>query len=236
MIPIKDRNADNIIISGVNFSTSITGRQYFNGQYANTYKWFHNNNYDDDYFLTAGDIDEIVRKSMAGKDIGDNDNIESKKVKMPCVIIAHLVSQKIDYRGGYGKSQLILEPFQEAIAETIDKAVKHVPSKPTYYPSNRIKPPTITELLIEILAERWHNVFNNPEILNRYSTYYDPWSQSTVWYHLIKERIEPIENDPRYDHSKPLISQGTRDFVTSMISEICEIERQKRQSTNRDIT
>jgi hypothetical protein len=224
MIPIRDRNADNIIISGVNFSTSITDRQYFSGQFANTYRWRHDNGED----LQAGDIDEIIRKSMAGKDIGDIESIDSKRVKMPCVIIAHLVSQKIDYRGGYGKSQLILDPFQEEIAKTIERAVKCVPTKEKYYPSSKLKPPSIIGLLEDLLVERWRSVCSNPEILNPYNTlYYDPWSQSTVWYHFTEEKIKPIESDPRYDHSKPLITKSTRAYVTSKISEICEERRDK---------
>lgn len=35
MIPIKNRNAENIVISGINFSTTINNRKYFIGEYAN---------------------------------------------------------------------------------------------------------------------------------------------------------------------------------------------------------
>ena len=151
-IPIKnDMDADRIIISGVNYSTSITNRSYFSGQYTNTYQWYSKDKNEED--LTAGDIDEIIRKSMARKDIGDNENISSKKLNLPCVVIAHLVSQKIHYRGGDGKSQLNLEPFSTTIAETIEEAVRHLPSKETYYPSGVKKWPNGNILTRKVIRE-----------------------------------------------------------------------------------
>ncbi|MGA7899947.1 MAG: hypothetical protein WCA39_13920, partial [Nitrososphaeraceae archaeon] len=223
MIPIKDRDAKNKIISGVNFSTSITNREYFSGQYTNTYQWYHNNG--NGGLLEASDIDEIIMKSMIGKNIDYIDNASMKKVKMPCVVIAHLVSQKVDYRGGYGKSQLVLEPFAEDIATTIERAMRRVPSKEKYYPSDKIKPPSLTTLLADLLVERWHSICENLKILDPYNVdYYDPWSQSTVWYHFSEEKLKPIRDnkDGKYDLSKLIEGQNTRSYIVSKISEICE--------------
>jgi hypothetical protein len=111
MIPIKNRDAENKIISGINFSTSITNKEYFSGQYTNTYQWYHTNGNGD--LLQASDLNEVIIKSITGRNTDYIDSSSAKKLRMPCVVIAHLVSQKVDYRGGYGKSQLVLEPFAE---------------------------------------------------------------------------------------------------------------------------
>ena len=191
MIPIKNRDAKNKIISSVNFSTSITNKEYFSGQYTNTYQWYHNNGNGD--LLQASDLDEVIMKSMIGRNTYYIDSSSAKKLRMPCVVIAHLVSQKVDYRGGYGKSQLVLEPFAEDIAITIERALRRVPTKEKYYPSDKIKPTALTTLLTDLLIERWHSVCANPKILDPYSIeYYDPWSQSTVWYHFSEDKLKPI--------------------------------------------
>lgn len=130
-IPIKNRTGRSTIISGVNYSTSINNQLYFKAdKYENGYSWFHKNR----THLRARDIEEILRVSAAGADIGYNDSIPSNKQRQSCFIIAHLVSQRPEYKFGYGKSTLKLEAYSTQIAETIERLVKRIPLQ------NRVKP------------------------------------------------------------------------------------------------
>jgi hypothetical protein len=116
-IPIKNWTGRSTIISDVNYSTSINNQLYFKAdKYEHGYNWFHRNG----TRLQARDVDEILRVSAAGADIGYNDNIPSNKQKQSCLIIGHLVSQRPEYKFGYGKSTIKLEPYSTQIAETID--------------------------------------------------------------------------------------------------------------------
>ena len=212
-IPIKNWTGRSTIICGVNYSTSINNQLYFRAdKYEHGYSWFHKNG----THLQARDIEEILRVSAAGADISYNDNIPSKKQRQPCIIIAHLVSQRPEYKFGYGKSTLKLEPYSTQIAETIERLVKRIPLQ------NRVKPSKehkgVTACLDELLQKRWDDVRHNQTILNRYSTAYDPWTQSTVWYHLREEYLLPLEK--RY--GMVLIKSNTRKDVTAMINERCE--------------
>ena len=76
-IPIKKQTQEeSIIVSGVNYSTSINNRSYFRaGSYGSGYNWFHTNGTS----LQALDIEEIIRVSSAGADINYDDNIASNK-------------------------------------------------------------------------------------------------------------------------------------------------------------
>jgi hypothetical protein len=114
-IPIKNATGRPRIISGVNYSTSINNLSYFRSDgYEDGYKWFHKNGTQ----LQAIDIEEIIRVSSAGADIMWNDNIPSNKQRQPCLIIAHLVSQRPEYKRGYGKSQLKLSPYAKQIGNS----------------------------------------------------------------------------------------------------------------------
>ena len=210
-IPIKNWTGRSTIISGVNYSTSINNQLYFKAdKYEHGYNWFHRNG----TRLQARDVDEILRVSAAGADISYNDNIPSNKQKQSCLIIAHLVSQRPEYKFSYGKSTIKLEPYSTQIAETIEHLVKRI--------QNRVKPSKehkgVTACLDELLHKRWDDVKLNQVILSRYSEVYDPWTQSTVWYHLREEYLLPIEK--RYDLI--LIKANTRKDVTAMINERCE--------------
>jgi len=91
-IPIKSGSDQSIVISGVNYSTSITNKRYFEGQYTNTYQWKHGKTEQD---LEASDIIEIIRKSAAGENLSNEANIPISKRTVPCVIIAHLPSPRV---------------------------------------------------------------------------------------------------------------------------------------------
>jgi 5S rRNA maturation endonuclease (ribonuclease M5) len=134
---------------------------------------------------------------------------------VPCVIIAHLAAPRVEYIS-YGKSALILEPFSYDIAETIEELVRKIPSKTRYSPG-KYKPDR-TACLRQLLEKRWDDVRRNPGILDHNSNDYDPWTQSTVWYHLREEYLLPIEE--RYHIT--VIEENTRDDMTVKISEICE--------------
>lgn len=213
-IPIrKQTQEESIIISGVNYSTSINDRSYFSaGNYSSGYSWFHKNG----THLQAMDIEEIIRVSSAGADINYDDNIASKKQRQPCVIIAHLVSPRPEYKHGYGKSALRLEPYSTQMAEIIEQVVKRIPLR------NRVKQSKehmgITECLDDLLKKRWDKVRLDPNILEAFSPNYDPWTQSTVWYHLREEYLIPIERT----YHKTMIKNNTRSYVTALISERCE--------------
>ena len=214
-IPIKKQTQEeSLIVSGVNYSTSINNRSYFRaGSYGSGYNWFHTNGTS----LQALDIEEIIRVSSAGADINYDDNIASNKQRQPCVIIAHLVSPRPEYKHGYGKSVLILEPYSTQMAELIGgEIVRRVPLR------NRIRPSKeyegLTGNLDLLLQKRWNDVRQNPGILDPNSQYYDPWTQSTVWYHLREEYLLPIERK----YHLTMIKSGTRTAVTAMISERCE--------------
>jgi hypothetical protein len=173
-IPIKNTTGRPRIISGVNYSTSINNQSYFKSdRYDDGYKWFHKNG----TLLQAMDIEEIIRVSSAGADIMWNDNIPSNKQRQPCLIIAHLVSQRPEYKRGYGKSQLKLSPYAKQIAETVEMLVRKIPLQ------NRIRQSKeymgVTACLDELLQQRRDDVRRNPKILDRYSSVYDPWTQST---------------------------------------------------------
>jgi len=212
-IPIKNQTGRSTIISGVNYSTSINNQLYFKAdKYENGYSWFHKNG----TRLRALDIEEILRVSAAGADISYNDSMPSNKQRQPCLIIAHLVSQRPEYKFGYGKSTLKLEAYSTQIAETIERLVKRIPLQNRVKPSKEYK--SVTAYLDELLQKRWDTVRRNPSILNRYSGDYDPWTQSTVWYHLREEYLLPIEK--RY--GVVLIKANTRKDVTAMITERCE--------------
>lgn len=211
-IPIKSGSDQSIVISGVNYSTSITNKRYFEGQYTNTYQWKHGKTEQD---LEASDIIEIIRKSAVGENISDEANIPISKQKVPCVIIAHLSAPRVEYKS-YGKSALILEPFSYDIAETIEELVRKMPSKTRYSPGKYI--PDRTACLRQLLEKRWDDVRGNLGILDHNSNDYDPWTQSTVWYHLREEYLLPIEE--RYHIT--IIKENTRDDMTAKISEICE--------------
>jgi hypothetical protein len=187
-IPIIDGTEEWKIIAGVNYSTSVNNSRYFQGQYTNTYVWTHDKTGER---LQASDIMQIIRKSEAGQDIGDEANIPLAKQKQQCVLIVHLVAPRIEYIS-YGKSSLTLQPFESVIAKTIEKVVSRIPLKSRYNPSS-VKLPSVTACLRELLIRRWDYVRRNPGILDPSSQDYDPWSQSTVWYILRKQYLLPIE-------------------------------------------
>jgi hypothetical protein len=211
-IPIKKQTQEEpIIISGVNYSTSINNRSYFKADNY-VYSWNNRNGTP----LNAYCIEEIIRVSTAGYDINYDDNIPSKKQRQPCVIIAHLVSPRPEYKHGYGKSALRLEPYSTRIVETIEGVVKRIPLRNRTAPSKEYEGPTGN--LDLLLQKRWNEVIENPGILDPNSSDYDPWTQSTVWYHLREEYLLPIERQ----YHVTMIKSGTRTSVTAMISERCE--------------
>lgn len=216
-IPIKGEGQKTRIISSVNYSTSINNKSYFTSDHY-VYQWTHRRTKD---FLQAWNIEGIIRNSMAGHDIDDNQPIPNTKLKQNCVIICHLISQKIAYSNGYGKSSLILEPFCKAIPETIEEAMLKIPSKPKYtglsIKENKTLP-KIPDLVYEVLLKRWYAVQANPAILDPTSVYYDPWSLSTVFYITRDEKLLPLE--AKYHIS--IIKEGTRRQITAMVSEICQ--------------
>lgn len=209
-IPIKNWKGTSTIISGVNYSTSVNHQLYFKAdKYEHGYSWFHRNG----IHLQARDIEEILRVSAAGADISYNDNIPLNKQRQPCLIIAHLASQRPEYKFGYGKSTLKLEPYSTKIAETIERLLKRIPLQNRVKLSKEYK--GVTANLDELLQKRWDVVRHNPSILDIYSTDYDPWTQSTVWYHLREEYLLPIERM----YGIILIKANTRKDVTAMINE-----------------
>ena len=214
-IPIIEGSEEWKIIGGINYSTSVNNIRYFQGQYTNTYVWTHAKTGQD---LQASDIMQIIRKSEAGEDIGDEANIPLGKQKQQCVIIVHLVAPRIEYRS-YGKSSLTLEQFQSVIAKTIEEVVSRIPLKSRYNPSI-IKPPSVTECLRKLLRKRWEDVRRNPGILDPSSEDYDAMTQSTVWYNLRKQYLLPIEEK----YGVTIIKENTREDVTSKISTICETD------------
>ena len=212
-IPIKNATGRTRIISGVNYSTSINNLSYFKSDgYEDGYKWFHKNG----TLLQARDIEEMIRVSSAGADIMWNDNIPSNKQRQSCLIIAHLVSQRPEYKRGYGKSQLKLSPYAKQIAETVELLVRKIPLQNRIKQSKEYK--GVTACLDELLQRRWDDVRRNSRILDRFNPDYDPWTQSTVWYHLREEYPLPIERD----HGVVMIKDNTRSDVTAMINERCE--------------
>jgi hypothetical protein len=219
-IPIKPKCGinDNIIISGVNYSTSPTNQQYFNStKYTNEYQWEHRKTHQ---LLEAGDIEEIIRMSMVGRNVSDTAYIPPNKQKVPCVLIAHLVAPRIEYIS-YGKSQLILAPFARSMGETIQNVILKLPPKSSYTGLSRREEKekrTTIECLRELLGIRWNMVKANPLILDPSSDFYDPWSQSTVWYYLREEYLLPLEKK----YGIVIIKENTRDDVTAAISEECE--------------
>lgn len=211
-IPIKNQTQeDPIIISGVNYSTSINNRSYF---MADKYVYSWNN--EKGTPLSAYNIEGVIRVSSAGADISYDDNIASRKQRQPCVIIAHLVSPRPEYKHGYGKSTLKLEPYSTLMAETIEAVVKRIPLRNRTKPSKEYEGPTGN--LDLLLQKRWDDVRANHNILDPNSPYYDPWTQSTVWYHLREEYLLPIERQ----YHVTMIKSGTRTSVTAMINERCE--------------
>jgi hypothetical protein len=140
VIPIKKQTQTRpVVISGVNYSTSINNLSYFTSDYyENGYCWDNEKRVE----LTARSIEEIVRVSSAGTDISYGDNIAARKQRQPCVIIAHLVSPRPEYTHGYGKSALELEPYHTEIAETIEKLVKRMPLRNRTAPSKGYEGPT----------------------------------------------------------------------------------------------
>ena len=155
-IPIIEGSEKWKIIGGVNYSTSVNNIRYFQGQYTNTYRWTHTKT---GQVLQASDIMQIIRKSEAGEDVGDEANIPLGKQKQQCVLILHLVAPRIEYQS-YGKSSLTLEPFQSVIAKTIEEVVSHIPLKSRYNPSV-VRPPSVTECLRQFLKKRWEDVRRN---------------------------------------------------------------------------
>jgi hypothetical protein len=100
--------------------------------------------------------------------------------------------------------------------ETVEVLVRRIPLQNRIKQSKEYK--GVTACLDELLQRRWNDVRRNPKILDRYSSDYDPWTQSTVWYHLREEYLLPIERD----HGVVMIKDNTRKDVTAMISERCE--------------
>jgi hypothetical protein len=212
-IPIIEGSEKWNIIGGVNYSASVNNIRYFQGQYTNTYKWTHEKT---GQVLQAGDIMQIIRKSQAGEDIGDESNIPLGKQRQQCVLIVHLVAPRIEYQS-YGKSSLTLEPFQSVVAKTIEQVVSRIPLKSRYNPRS-IRPPSVIECLREFLKKRWEDVRRNPSILDPNSEDYDAMTQSTVWYNLRKQYLLPIEEK----YVVTIIKENTREDVTAKISSICE--------------
>lgn len=77
---------------------------------------------------------------------------------------------------------------------------------------------TIIQCLKKLLVDRASRVKNNPLILDWTSDYYDPWSQSTVFYRLRDLYLIPLEQK----YGITIIKESTREYITSRISEICE--------------
>lgn len=212
-IPFKGQTQEgkSIIKSGVNYSTSINDKSYFSSDHLD-YSWFNEKN----VHLRAYDIDDIIHVSSAGADIDTTDNIPSMKQRKRCVMITHLVSPRPEYKQGYGKSSLRLEPYSTQIAQLIERVVKRLPLRNRTAPSKEYEGPTGN--LDLLLAKRWAEVEANPGILDPNSPDYDPWTQSTVWYHLREEYLLPIERK----YGVTMIKSGTRTSITAMISERCE--------------
>jgi 5S rRNA maturation endonuclease (ribonuclease M5) len=159
---------------------------------------------------------QIIRKSEAGEDIGDEGNIPVGKQRQQCVLIIHLVAPRIEYQS-YGKSSLTLEPFQSVIAKTIEEVISRIPLKSRYNP-RIVRPPSVIECLRQFLEKRWEDVRRNPGILDPNSEDYDAMTQSTVWYNLRKQYLLPIEEK----YGVTIIKENTREDVTAKISSICE--------------
>ena len=215
-IPIKGEEANTKVISSVNYSTSINNLSYFTSD-KYVYKWTAKRTGD---YLEAYNIEGIIKQSMAGHDIDYNKPVPNAKLKQECVFICHLISHKIGYSNGYGKSNLVLEPFSEAIAETIQDAILKIPSKPKYTGLSKKENkaiPSISKLVYNVLLKRWNAVQANYGIIDPTSEDYDPWSLSTVFYITRDEELLPLE--AKYHIS--LIKMGTRKQITAMVSDIC---------------
>ena len=74
-IPIKGEGQKTRIISSVNYSTSINNKSYFTSDHY-VCQWTHRRTKD---FLQAWNIEGIIRNSMAGHDIDDNQPIPNTK-------------------------------------------------------------------------------------------------------------------------------------------------------------
>jgi hypothetical protein len=100
----------------VNYSISPRGNMF-----EGNYKWDEKKN-DEFYNASADDIKSILNVYDFRFYVRAN-----SKVKLPCVIFANLVSQRVDYHGA-DKARIDTEPFKSAIITSVKKLVDDIPT------------------------------------------------------------------------------------------------------------
>ena len=229
-----------IFFGGVNYSTTpADSSAYFSDTTKESYTYGYNGK-------NADGLIELLRESgFAGDWYNEHYKIEPSKQKQPCVVLAHLVSPKVEYLAGYGKSFINLEPYADTIAKATVELAAKMPSKLTYDKQlrdmERLKAgkskDSIVFYLTELLQTRWGTEYgssgNSGHASSSESSLFtniiqvrsrsgwkrrdlsilriDPWTQSTVWYFLKPVLIAvgiPIKD-------------STREYVTSIIKDVC---------------
>lgn len=184
------------LISGVNLTTLTTSHlRYFQGQHSSTFEFG-----DKKYRYSASSIMELLDYCGYAND----QSVPVSKRRAPALFVVQLIAPRIGWRGGFGKTQLDLEPFAKTISETMSELALRMPTlRGVVGQEDRSK---IRLLETTLLRERWEKVKKNPAL-----KFIDPWTQSTVWYNL-----EPILKT----YHVP-IGENTRKYITSIIKEIC---------------
>ncbi len=123
----------------------------------------------------------------------------SKFKKANCIVLMHLVSPRIDYKG-YGKAQIDFTPFPN-LGDVIYNVCKGR--------TRESSPNKVTQrgLLTDFLKQRQIDVQKNPKF-----TVTDRWTPSDVWYAC---RPALLKNDIR-------IARHTRSNFTALIRVICD--------------
>lgn len=132
---------------------------------------------------------------------------KKEKCKKPrCLIIANLISPRIDYKS-YGKSSIDLTPFAEVISELTSKACLGSSGSTSRVPNGYERKNSIIGFLRGLLKVRYEEIIKDPTLKDT-----QKWTQSTVYYLLRRILLDNGFSAETID----------RQYITSEIKDVCE--------------
>jgi hypothetical protein len=155
------------------------GHQYFEGS-SDVYRWIDRKK---GILQTASSIGEILQQC------GYAINLPLSRQKHPSVFIANLISPRIEWQGGYGKSRIAnLRAFANDIAEAVVSIAKRMPTFHGWGLSESVSSsgrPRKIEVLLKVLQARKHEWESYVEARRK-----SWWTQSDVYYATRKLLLE----------------------------------------------
>ena len=206
--PRKDKDFQNAgeveIIGNINSTPSIDGgEQYFQG---GDYRWTDKK---------GNHMSSTSLRGMLG-DCGFNRYLNTSKKKVPSVVYVNIKTPCPDWLGSAGKTHANMNPYQDALANTVTSLAYKIPTyhgkgdRATIQYDRPIRDKSAQDYLDDFLNERKRQIDRNPSLKTK-----DRITQRGVWY-----RIRPT-----------MVSEGfvpkknwgtTAEYIARIIKERCK--------------